>query len=113
MALVPGIDRLGGVLYKLRDCNENSTVMSHMPIVAAAGTHGAALPAGRAAPLRAFRRLDRVRYGHRRSATCACRCRPRTASDHFGSQKMGSISLLLSNKSRPRMVTVSVVLLSL
>ena len=50
MALVPGIDRLGGLLYKLRDSNEKSTVTSHMPIVVAAGTHGAALPAGRAAP---------------------------------------------------------------
>ena len=50
MALVPGIDRLGGLLYKLRDSNEKSTVISHMPIVVAAETNGAALPAGRAAP---------------------------------------------------------------
>ena len=50
MALVPEIDRLGGLLYKLRDSNEKSTVTSRMSIVVAAGTHGAALPAGRAAP---------------------------------------------------------------
>ena len=114
MALVPGIDRLGGLLYKLCDCNENSTVMSHMPIVVVAGTHGAALPAGRAAPMRAFRRSDRLHCGHRRSAACACRCRlARVVSDHFGSQKKGSRSWSVSNMSSPKMVTVSVVLLSL
>ena len=54
MALVPGIDRLGGLLYKLRDSNEKSTVISHMSIVVAAETNGAALPAGRAAPVLAY-----------------------------------------------------------
>jgi len=41
------------LLYKLRDCNENNTVISRIASATATRQHGAALPGGRAARSRA------------------------------------------------------------
>ena len=97
MGLVPGIDRPGGLLYKLRDCNENVTVISRIADVAAAGRDEAALPAGEGG----------LTVCCRNGLVCAACDSQRALSFDHGCQVQSGILARKSSKSMVSKVTCS------
>lgn len=97
MGLVPGIDRPGGLLYKLRDCNENVTVISRIADVAAAGRDEAALPAGEGG----------LTVCRRNGLVCAADDDQRALSFDHGCQVQSGILARKSSKSMVLKVTCS------